>query len=100
PGIATVRIGSAERVTSGGMMFGKSKDDSGLPGPGMYEPKSSLGGPKFVIGGDKRYKDTNTMSPGPGAYDAKDELAKAHGPSFKMGTNGKNGGNRSVISGH
>lgn len=57
PGQHSARIGTAERNTGNGLLFGSSRDDTSLPGPGLYDAKSSLGGPKFVIGADKRLRD-------------------------------------------
>ena len=67
------------------MMFGKSKDDSGV-GPGMYDLKDSQGGPNIFIGKEPRLTKNSTLSPGPGAYDGNSSVIKAHGPSIKMGS--------------
>ena len=42
----------------------------------MYGAKSSMGGPSFPFGSDSRDKDPRNLSPGPGAYDSKDNLVK------------------------
>ena len=48
-----------------------------LPGPGIYESPTRFGkdGAQYTIGGKKEHSYA-TLSPGPGAYDAKDVLVK------------------------
>ena len=52
----------------------------------MYDAQSSLHGPKFAFTHDQKLKGPSTLSPGPGAYDAKDSIVKGKGASIKMGT--------------
>ena len=52
----------------------------------MYDAGSSMGGPAFVFGKDPKNTNMNTLSPGPGAYDAKDGITRNQMSSAKIGT--------------
>ena len=50
------------------------------PGPGNYESKSMMGGPKFCMA-KKRENKLNSETPGPGAYDPEQEWTNVKFPS-------------------
>lgn len=46
-----------------------------MPGPGQYPLDSTLKGPRFGFGTDKRHKPAKDSSPGPGAYKVPTKIA-------------------------
>ncbi len=46
-----------------------------IPGPGAYSRDSSINGPKFGFGTDKRDHDKKNSTPGPGAYKVPTKVA-------------------------
>jgi len=78
---ATYKMGLQERKT----VFMHQEDK---PGPGMYASDlNSFGkGAKAVSIRGKQNIDYSTVSPGPGAYDAKLEVIKEHQVSYMMGS--------------
>ena len=59
-------------------MMGKGVDnkDNGVPGPGNYENSSTFNKNGCKFGTDKR-PGINTVSPGPGAYDASNQVVQS-----------------------
>ena len=78
-----------------GISFGKDTRDKtkldGLPGPGTYAVPSTLDNKGISIKGKQEEK-IPYLSPGPGAYNSKDDLAKAHGGTASFGKEPKNSG--------
>lgn len=63
----------------------KSSDlkDDGLPGPGQYQLKTTLGGPNVYIGTKSPEKNVE-KSPGPAAYNPNADYKYKSGPSFSI----------------
>jgi len=67
-----------------------SKFSATIPGPGNYEQHKEFGhdAVKVTISG-KSKEHISTMSPGPGAYDSKNEVVREKSVSYKMGSSSR-----------
>lgn len=78
-----------------GISFGKDTRDKskgdGLPGPGAYAVPSTLDNKGISIQGKTEMKIPN-LSPGPGAYNSKEDLLKGTGGTVSFGKEPKNSG--------
>ena len=71
-------MGSQKRA----LMYGNSKDDQSLPGPGCYD-LSSEQAKTFTFSG--KSKERYNQNPGPGAYDASPERTKDSARTYAIG---------------
>lgn len=55
-----------------------------MPGPGMYDKPSSPG--KSYTFGKEQSPGVGSLAPGPGAYDAKDEMVRSGSKQTKIGS--------------
>lgn len=76
------KMGSSKRDTLG--------KDNYIPGPGNYEPASTISeGPAYGFGGRHPMKDYRD-APGPGAYKPTLSYTKESAPGCKMGSGARN----------
>jgi len=55
--------------TKSSIRAGESSPMKTTPGPGTYIKNSTLSGPKWGFGSEKRGKHSSSLSPGPGTYE-------------------------------
>ena len=86
PEIIKDRIKSAKISQGGKRGLQGNKSCIDLPGPGMYDSGKKFGDDarKVTIQG-KPNDNFRDLSPGPGAYDARDEMTKCKNPSYNLG---------------
>lgn len=62
---------------------GTGKEGEGLPGPGQYDTRGGIGGPKYGFGSSARGgKSLNASFPSPGSYNLPGSLDQQHGWSL------------------
>jgi len=87
PGAYSPEVG-VTRDRNGGVRIGTSNrnnlyDTKANPGPGQYDTRGRIGGPKFGFGSESRGKDYKSGTPGPGAYEHKSKIADV--PAYVFG---------------